>query len=433
MRLSLTLAVLACSNILLTLLAQWFVITHLGVGIQTDAFFAAMTVPQLILSVVSSSLTHVLVPLLATENEQAFQQNAWGFFAGVTALFSLLAVVLLISSRFWVPLMFPGFSSTGLELTITLTRIQLITMVLTASVAVLWSVYHARQRFVWAELSPVLANLVALVLIVMLLPVYGVVAAVWIIALRTLLQMVLLVPGLGRPVWVNRRSATFTEAWKRIRPLLMGTTYYRMDPIVDRYLSSLAPAGGLSLLYIAQQLYGVANVVIEKAVTAPMVPQLAQFARQEDWLSFRSGFRRRLLYVTAITLAGFLLFVAVGEPVLALLIGRGGITADNIHSLWLIMIALVGFLIGGSAGQVTATTFYAMGDTRTPTRMSVVTFSIYVPAKIIAFIYYGLTGLAVVTSAYLFLNLALQILLLERFSLRGRVGARRSESVAFSR
>src|SRR3954466_6370234 len=141
MRLSLTLAVLACSNILLTLLAQWFVITHLGVGIQTDAFFAAMTVPQLILSVVSSSLTHVLVPLLATENEQAFQQNAWGFFAGVTALFSLLAVVLLISSRFWVPLMFPGFSSAGLELTITLTRIQLITMVLTASVAVLWSVY----------------------------------------------------------------------------------------------------------------------------------------------------------------------------------------------------------------------------------------------------------------------------------------------------
>ncbi len=79
------------------------------------------------------------------------------------------------------------------------------------------------------------------------------------------------------------------------------------------------------------------------------------------------------------------------------------------------MVALVGFFIGGAMGQITSTTFYAMGDTRTPTRMSIVTYTLYVPAKVIAFMKYGLMGLAVVTSIYLFVNLIIQILLLEGF------------------
>ena len=91
MKQTVTLALLAGPNILVPLAFQWFVITRLGVGIETDALFAGMAVPQLILLVVSSSLTHVLVPLLAVEDETTFQQNAWGFFLGISGLFTALA------------------------------------------------------------------------------------------------------------------------------------------------------------------------------------------------------------------------------------------------------------------------------------------------------------------------------------------------------
>jgi peptidoglycan biosynthesis protein MviN/MurJ (putative lipid II flippase) len=56
-----------------------------------------------------------------------------------------------------------------------------------------------------------------------------------------------------------------------------------------------------------------------------------------------------------------------------------------------------------------------MGDTRTPTRMSIITYTFYIPAKVLGFLRYGLMGLAVVTSVYLFLNLFIQIVLLEGF------------------
>lgn len=415
MKQTVTLALLAGANILVTLAFQWFVITQLGVGIETDSLFAALAVPQLILLVVSSSLTHVLVPLLAVEDESTFQQNAWGFFLGISALFTALAAVLFFTAGYWVPWLVPGFSKAGQRLTVSLTRIQLVSMIFTASVSVLWSVYRARQRFIWVELSTLLSSVIGFVLLIKILPAYGVVGASMLIVLRTGLQTVWLLPGLGRWHWPNWTSPAMREAWRRVRPLLLGNSYYRTDLLLDRFLASMAPAGGLSLLYLGQQIYGVANVVTEKAIASPMVPQLALLAGAARWQEFRRTYQKRLLAMGVLTAIGYAGLLIVGERILNLLIGHGGVTKDNVHLLWLIMVALVGYFVAGAMGFVTAPTFYAMGDTRTPTRMSVITYTLYIPAKIFGFIKYGLLGMAVVTSAYLFLNIAIQVLVLERF------------------
>lgn len=415
MKQTVTLALLAGANILVTLAFQWFVITQLGVGIETDSLFAALAVPQLILLVVSSSLTHVLVPLLAVEDESTFQQNAWGFFLGISALFTALAAVLFFTAGYWVPWLVPGFSKAGQRLTVSLTRIQLISMIFTASVSVLWSVYRARQRFIWVELSTLLSSVIGFVLLIKILPAYGVVGASMLIVLRTGLQTVWLLPGLGRWHWPDWTSPAMREAWRRVRPLLLGNSYYRTDLLLDRFLASMAPAGGLSLLYLGQQIYGVANVVTEKAIASPMVPQLALLAGAARWQEFRRTYQKRLLAMGVLTAIGYAGLLIVGERILNLLIGHGGVTKDNVHLLWLIMVALVGYFVAGAMGFVTAPTFYAMGDTRTPTRMSVITYTLYIPAKIFGFIKYGLLGMAVVTSAYLFLNIAIQVLVLERF------------------
>jgi len=415
MKQTLTLALLAGANILVTLAFQWYVITQLGVGVETDALFAGMAVPQLILLVVSSSLTHVLVPLLATEDESTFRQNAWGFFLGISGIFTMLALVLFVTAAYWVPFLVPGFSKAGQSLTVSLTRIQLVSMIGTASVSVLWSVYHARQKFIWVELSTLLSSSITLLLLIKVLTVYGVVGAAVLIVLRLCLQIAWLLPGLGHWEWPAWNSPAMREAWRRIRPLLIGTSYYRTDVLIDRFLASMAPAGGLSLLYIGQQIYGVANVVAEKAIATPMVPSLALQAGAAKWPAFRRAYQRRLLAMGGLTLLGYLVLLIGGERILNLLIGHGGVTKDNVHTLWLIMIALVGVFIAGGMGVITSKTFYAMGDTRTPTRMSIVTYTLYVPAKVLGFLRYGLMGLAVVTSAYLFLNLLIQIVLLERF------------------
>lgn len=422
-KLSLILGALAICNAVLAILMPWYVVTRLGVGFQTDAFFASGALPQLIFLVASFSLTQVLVPLLATEDDETFRRDAWGFFVGVTGVFSLLAAVLFVLAGFWVPLLVPGFSDEAKQLTISLSRIQLLGMVGNASVAVLWSVYYARQKFIWAELSPVFANVLSLLFLFWTLPQYGIAAAAWATVLNLGLKLAFLMPMLGRwqrPQW---NSYAIREAWRRVKPFLWGQAYSKSDPLIDRFLTSMSIAGDLSLLYIGQQIYSAINLIITKAISAPTVPRLALASKSGDWPHFRHIYRQRLFWVTGLGVAAFVILLVFGEFLLHLMIGHGGITAQNVRMLWWIMLALIGLLVGGTAGQGTSVAFYAMGDTKTPTMLFVWTFTIYIPIKALVFLHYGLLGLAIATSVHLIANFLLQLLVLERVTAPTRVAS----------
>ncbi len=405
---------LSAANIGLAFLFQWLALTQLGPGVATDALFAGMTIPQLVLAVISGSLIHVLVPLLAGASEERLHHDAWAFLVLISGLFSLLAVLLYILAPWWVPLIVPGFDAAGQALTIDITRIQLIGMVFTAVNGVQWAFYQARQQFVWAEFTPILASAFALLLLVWTLPKFGVIAAAWISTLRIGLQTLLIAPGMGKPVRPDMKSVAIRQAWLRIKPLLLGTAYYKTDPLVDRFLLSTASSGSLSLYYLAQQIYGAVNEVLNKAIAAPLVPLLSKLYKADDTAEFRQTYYKKMLQVAVTALAGLLVLGMFGLTILGLLVARGNITSDNIKELRWMMICLAGVFFGGAAGQICSSSFYACGDTLTPTRMSMITYTAYIPAKVAAFYFYGVMGLAIITSIYYITNLSLQIYLFEK-------------------
>lgn len=204
------------------------------------------------------------------------------------------------------------------------------------------------------------------------------------------------------------------ETWRRLKPLLPGQLYLRADPLLDRYLTSMNGAGRLSLFYIGHQVYSSISQVFYKAVASPMAPRLAIDANEEDWESYRRAYRQRVWAVLALTIAGCLLLFIIGLPVLNLAIGHGGVTSENVRILWLIMLSLAGFLCGGSALQITSVAFYALGDTKTPTLLSTIIFTIYIPFKVLIFMRYSLVWMAVSMSIYFVVSFLIQFIVLEK-------------------
>lgn len=413
-RLGLILGGLAICNSILAILGPWYLVTRLGVNIETDAFFASSALPQFIFLIISSTLAFILVPLLTTKDEEAFLNDSWVFFLGVTIFFSLAAGALYLTIGAWVPVLVSGFSAAGKSLAIELTKVQLLSMVFNASIVTLWSSHQARHRFIWPELSQVAANVAGLLLLVYALPRFGIKAAAWAVVFSNGLKVVLLLPILGRWRWPNWRTRTLAETWRRLKPLLPGQSYLRADPLLDRYLTSMTHEGGLSLLYIGQQVFSTANQVIGKAIVSPMLPRLTIEVSEKDWESYRRAYRQRLLWILGLTVLGMLLLFFLGTTVLHLTIGHGGITSENVRTLWLIMLALAGLLVGGAAAQVTSVAFYAMGNTKTPTLLSVTVYTIFIPLKILIFLRYGLAGLAITTSLYFVTIFLIQFLTLEK-------------------
>jgi len=412
--LTLKLGVLSLTNVGLMFLFQIGVLAYFGATLESDAFFASMTVPQLVQAIITGSLVSVLVPLLSGEAEQKSRKDAWTFFWAIGALFFSVAVVLGIFASWWVPWSVPGFEPGGWALAVELTRIQLVGVVFAGLNAVQWASFHSRHEFLRAELSQLAANIGAVIILVVSVPRFGVLAAAWANLARMAIQTVLLLPGMGWPSPPNRASETLIEAWKRIRPLLAGNAYYKTEPLVDRALLSIAASGNLSLYYFAHQIYGAATHVINRAVASPLVPRLSILYKTGDVRSVSRLVYQRMVFVAIFCGVVLTTLVWWGDELLPWLVGYGKFGDANIAKLWWILILLGGVLVGGVLGMLASTAFYSMGDTTTPTTMSMITYSVYIPIKILSFVEYGVTGLAIATSIYYLSNLALHFVLLNR-------------------
>ncbi len=409
MKMILSLGGLAGLNIGVLFLNHWYVLITLGPGEETDALFAGMAIPQLILAILGGSLMQVLVPLLSVKKGEAFHEDAWGFFIFIGILLGLIAALLSLSLPFWVSIFVPGFSTTGKTLMVTLTRIQLIGMIFTALSSVLWAAYHSRHDFLWVGFVPVITNFLSFGILIWVLPLYGVTSAAWVTVFGVMLQVLLLCPVLGVYRKPNWKSNIYKEVWQQIKPLLLGTSYFKTDPLLDRFLSSMAPAGGLSLFYLGQQIYGAATQVVNKSIVAPVVPLLAQHANEGNWTVFRNIYQKRLLWIIGITVSSSFFFLFFGESLLKLIFESRDMSEEQLSLLWWIMICLVGIFIGGAGGQITTAAFYTRGDTRTPMKLGMWVYTIYVPIKILVFFRYGLIGLAISTSLYFAVNFLLQV------------------------
>ncbi|MCC7207905.1 MAG: virulence factor MviN [Anaerolineae bacterium] len=413
-RLSIALGILTILNLLANLLIQWYVLVIVGPGLQTDALVASLTLPQIVLAVIGGSTIFVLVPLLTGLQGAELRHDFWNFMWVICGFFGALAIVIALTTPWWVGVLFPGFGESGLALAEELARIQAAAMVFTAAASTLRALHHSQRRFIFAETVLFVTSGLSLVLILWALPRYGIISVGWITLFRAVVQASLLMSSVPIPSVPQLNTPSMRLAWRRLRPLLIGSTYYKADPLIDRFFASITAPGGLSLLYLAQQLYSLALQVFVTAVSTPATPTLSAAAKACDWVEFRRVYRQKLALMFGIPVIGSVGLLIFGRPVLTLLVGRGQVTAENVDTLWILMIALLGVPVGGSAGQILSTAFYAKGDTITPTRIGVVGFTFGIGVKILAFYLFGLVGIAIGATLYYGLNLILLGVLLER-------------------
>lgn len=408
------LATLSIFNIVLVFAFQWYIVTFMGSGWQTDALFAAMVVPNLVLAIVSSSLTHVLVPILSLKKGAEFEESAWTYFYLVGLFFIGAALLLIISDGLWMPLLLPGFGSEELELTTNIFEIQVFGIVGISLVSVLEAASHAKLKFYNVELVKNVVGLIALAALVLLIDNYGIYAAAFIFASRPLLSVILMMRHLGhwqRPKF-NRKDAK--SVWGRLKYLIGGTAYYKTDPLLDRFLLSMTAAGSITLYHLSQQLYSAGSTVMNRAISAPMVPVLSRHAGAGEWMKFKSNYIKRLYFTLALSTVAIGLIYFTGHYFLELLFHHKNFSESSINDMWVLMIALSGMFVAGSVGQILASSFYAYGNTKTPTHIGILGYTLGIPLKVAGFYYYGVIGVAVATSTYYIFSAGMLYFLLRK-------------------
>jgi putative peptidoglycan lipid II flippase len=401
-------------NLVLQFLFQWYVITFLGVNMQTDALFGAMALPQFILIVLSGSLTMVLIPIIASFSGDKFLEESWNYFQGVGLVFASISILLLMSAQWWVAWILPGFKTINYQLAVSLARIQVLAMLFSALLSVVWAIHSAKSNFLKIEYSSIIANIISFVLMIILIKPTGIYAVAWVSVLRVLLQVFFLMKIMGSYRKPNFHSPSFKLAWQKLKPLMAGNAYYKTDTLVDRFLTSKGTSGELTLLNLAQQLYMTANSILVKVLVNTMVPEMAKAHASGDEKRYNHILKKRLIISFVCTIISFLAVLIIGQWVLSFIFSFKKFTVQDVYKLWWLLVLLVGYLIGGLTGSITSSAFYAKGDTVTPTRIGTVLFTLYIPVKIFCYVKFGIGGLAISISAYYIISFLLQLFFLRK-------------------
>jgi putative peptidoglycan lipid II flippase len=393
-------AVVSAAGLALTFMLQWWTVRVIGTGPVTDALFAGTLLPAMVLAIVGQSLSNVLIPTFANLRDDQHMVAVWNYVYLTGAAFSAFGLVLAVTSWLWVPLIVPGLPPEAVALAVHLTRIQLVGMVFTAVAGVLAASLNARNSFVATELAAAAAAAIVFAVLVWAVPRFGVWAASVGLSARPLLQTVFMLPKVRpfhRPAW---HRGEMRAVWDRLRPLILGTAYYKTDMLVDRFLASFGGSGGLTNLHLAIQIHTATTLLLGKAHTAPLMPRLSVLAGERNWMRFWQIVGRELLRLLAIVSLGYVFLLAIGRQCLQVLFGSSRMSSSDVRDLWMILLLCGGIWLIGPLARLVTTAFYARGETSIPTRLGAWSHTTGTVVKVLGFVLFGIKGLAVGISLY---------------------------------
>jgi len=209
----------------------------------------------------------------------------------------------------------------------------------------------------------------------------------WLSAFALVAGVVLLlvqVPALASTGFLGKRRAGAGAAPPRVpskqvfdvlkvsAPLALGAAVYQVNVLVDRWMAlGMLGKGGASVLYYATRVQQFPMSLVSIAATSAVFPLLTALGHRRDLANLRALHDRTqhaIAFVAIPASVGLLFFT---EPIVSVIFRHGEFSQGGVDrasdALRFLTLAI---LPAGAAGLV-ARTYYALGDFRTPVRISV--------------------------------------------------------------
>jgi putative peptidoglycan lipid II flippase len=405
----------------------------LGAGPVADAFFVAFRLPNHFRALLAEgAFNAAFVPVFSRLAVEGSRSRALRFAEQLLALMVVSQLILLVIFELIMPwfvtVMAPGFHAQPekFELAVLFTRITFPYLLFISIVSMMSALLNALGGFAVAAAAPILLNCVlilAQVTLTAFLPTAGH-ALAWGVLAAGLAQFLWLLWGCARAGVRLRlpwpRLTTDVRAFLRVLgPAALGAGVVQINLFVDTLIASFLPTGAISYLYYAERLNQLPLGVIGIAIGTVLLPEMSrQLKRGEDQAALNSqnrAFEMALLF----TLPAAAAFLAVAEPIIAVLFVRGSFSAADAGATALTLMAyavgLPAFVLIRSA----LPGFFAREDTATPVRIAVVAVAVNIALKVVLMGPLQQVGLALATALSAWVNFLLLVWTLRR---RGHLG-----------
>ncbi len=396
-------------SVVLLLRLNWFQVLHWA-GVLGVAFpyVAAMGL--------------VVIGIFALANRDPAFGGLVRVLSGGTALLAMVAAVMLavlIGSAF-------GDSGDGRTLLmLRLLRVMFPYVVLVCLAAVLMGMLNARGHFFVPAMGATMLNLVMIASVLWLAPsmgrtldrqIFGLAIGVLIAGVaQALFQWPLLRKEGFRFRWVSPwRDETVRRVVTQMIPGAVGVAAFQINVLVTQSMAFWVGAGVVSSFTVAVRLMELPQGVFGISLATYLLPTLSGMAAEKKYPEFRSTLGQGLNWLVFVNLLAAVLLFTLAEPMIRLLFERGRFNVESTFNSALALKCLAPGLVAFSVVNVLARAFYALGDVRTPMRISVFCLAINVVFSALLVWRFKQAGLGIANTMSAVINMSLLFYALRR-------------------
>lgn len=358
-----------------------------GAGIETDAFFVAFRIPNLLRRLFAEgAFSQAFVPILSEYKNRRTSEDTRELVNHVATLLSiaLFAVTLIgvIAAPMVIYVSAPGFAADPekFALTVELLRITFPYILFISLVSLAGGILNTWGKFSVPALTPALLNLSFIGCSLWLAPLMDppVLALAWAVLIGGVLQLAFQVPFLMRIKLMPRPHFKSSDggAWRVIKqmgPAVFGVSIGQISLLINTIFASFLVTGSVSWLYYADRLMEFPAGLLGVALGTILLPSLSrhyadnsteEYSRLLDW-----GLRLTML----LTLPAALALALLAAPLITTLFHHGEFSANDV---WMTRNALVAYsvgLLGLILVKVLAPGFYARQNIKTPVKIALIT------------------------------------------------------------
>jgi putative peptidoglycan lipid II flippase len=391
---------------------------NFGAGMYTDAYNVAVSVPEIIFTLVGLAISTAFLPMLSKVKAKKGKREMYDFANNVINILFIISLIFFIVANIFskeIVYIF-GFSEETSLLAIKLLKITLLNLLFLSINACFTSLLQVNEDFVVPSILGLFFNL-PMIIYLLLFRNYDIVGLTIANVIGNFFRVAVQVPsllthGYRYKFLIKFKDERLKEIIILIIPVIVGAGANSLNMVVDKYIASYLEVGSVSALDYAQKLILFINTIITTSVTSVVYPLMANMLHSDDKSGFINILKKSILYLAIVLIPITIGVIIFDKDIVKVVYARGKFTE---HAVDITTLALLGYGFGiffTGIRDILNSTLFSMGKTKITTINGIIGVIVNIILSIILSKYLGIIGIAlaasiamIVTSILLFISI----------------------------
>ena len=355
----------------------------MGDGLVAGAFVLAFMIPNLFRRLLGEgALMAAFIPVFKEQEKTAGEEAMWRTAnALISGLVVVLAVIVGVGLLGITAALEWGHFDQKITLMLELLRWVFPYLMLICLAAVVMGILNSRGHFFLPALGALILNVVMIASVLLLAPRWGVKLEDQIFALAVgvlvagVAQLLYQLPALWRegfrPQWISPwADDSVRTILQRLGPGVIGVAAFQLNVLATYCIGFFVGEHVVASYGYAVRLLELPQGLFAVSMATFLLPALAGLAAEKKFDDFRNNIDEAARHLLFLNLPAAVLLFVLAEPIVQLLFQYGAFTQESTERAAWALRCLAPALPGYSLVLILVRAFYALGDIKTPVKIS---------------------------------------------------------------